>query len=86
MLHLSRRLAFCAIAAVLLLVLPATGVAQGTGTVEGTVTDAKLTGIKRVALRALAGWRYRTHFYRHPIELRAFHKLFAYQRPETTGF
>jgi anaerobic magnesium-protoporphyrin IX monomethyl ester cyclase len=51
-----------------------------------TVTDSKLTGIKRVALRALAGWRYHTHFYRYPLELRAFHKLFAYQRPETTGF
>lgn len=51
-----------------------------------TVTDSKLTGIKRAALRALAGWRYHTEFYRYPLELRAFHKLFAYQRPETTGF
>jgi len=51
-----------------------------------TVTDSKLTGLKRAALRALAGWRYHTGFYRYPLELRAFHKLFQYQRPETTGF
>lgn len=51
-----------------------------------TVTDRKLTGVKRSLLRALGGWRYKTQFYTFPIELRAFHKLFSYQRPETTGF
>jgi hypothetical protein len=51
-----------------------------------TVTDSKLTGLKRAALRTLAAWRYHTQFYRYPLELRAFHKFFAYQRPETTGF
>ena len=51
-----------------------------------TVTDSKLTGLKRAVLRALGGWRYHAQVYAHPLELRAFHKLFAYQRPETTGF
>jgi hypothetical protein len=51
-----------------------------------TVTDSKLTGLKRAALRALGGWRYQLRFYSYPLELRAFHKLFQYQRPETTGF
>ncbi len=51
-----------------------------------TITDSKLTGFKRIVLRGLGSWRYKTEFYRYPIELRAFHKLFGYQRPETTGF
>lgn len=51
-----------------------------------TVTDSTLTGLKRALLRALGGWRYKTEFYTFPIELRAFHRLFRYQRPETTGF
>jgi hypothetical protein len=51
-----------------------------------TVTDRKLTGLKRAVLQALGGWRYQSQFYSFPLELRAFHKLFQYQRPETTGF
>jgi len=51
-----------------------------------TTTDLKLTGLRRALLRALGGWRYHLKFYRHPLELRALQKLFAYQRPETTGF
>ena len=51
-----------------------------------TVTDSKLTGMKRAVLRTLGGWRYHTGFYSYPLELRAFHKFFQYQRPETTGF
>ncbi|MGH2520934.1 MAG: B12-binding domain-containing radical SAM protein, partial [Anaerolineales bacterium] len=51
-----------------------------------TVTDSKLTGLKRAVLRALGGWRYHAQFYSYPLELRAFHRFFQYQRPETTGF
>jgi hypothetical protein len=51
-----------------------------------TVTDKKLTGFKRTVLRLLGGWRYYTRIYWFPLELRAFHKFFRYQRPETTGF
>ena len=51
-----------------------------------TVTDTKLTGVKRAVLRALGAWRYRIEFYSFPLELRAFHKFFSYQRPETAGF
>jgi len=51
-----------------------------------TVTDSRLTGLKRALLRALGAWRYKTEFYTFPIELRVFHRLFRYQRPETTGF
>ena len=51
-----------------------------------TITDRSLTGLKRALLRGLGSWRYRTGFYTFPLELRAFHRLFHYQRPETSGF
>lgn len=51
-----------------------------------TSTDAKLTGGWRNVLRAVSAWRYHLRFYHFPIELRALHKLVAYQRPETSGF
>jgi hypothetical protein len=51
-----------------------------------TATDAKLQGPWRMALKAASAWRYHTRFYTFPLELRALHKVLAYQRPETTGF
>jgi hypothetical protein len=51
-----------------------------------TVTDRRLTGIRRVLLRSFSAWRYALKVYAAPYELRALHRLFRYQRPETTGF
>ncbi len=51
-----------------------------------TSTDIKLTGLRRQLLRLASSWRYHTRFYHFPVELRAMHKLIAYQRPETSGF
>ena len=51
-----------------------------------TATDPGLTPARRRLLRGASAWRYRTHFYRWPLELRALHRLFRYQRPETSGF
>jgi anaerobic magnesium-protoporphyrin IX monomethyl ester cyclase len=51
-----------------------------------TSTDAKLTNTWRAVLRAVSAWRYHSRVYRYPLELRAMHKLIAYQRPETSGF
>ena len=51
-----------------------------------TTTDLNLRGVRRAALRGLSAWRYHSRFYHFPVELRAFHKLVHYQRPETTGF
>ena len=51
-----------------------------------TTTDMKLTGARRAILKMAGGWRYHLKYYNHPLELRALQKLFAYQRPETTGF
>ena len=51
-----------------------------------TVTDTRLSGMKRLLLQTLAGWRYKTETYAFPAELRVFQHFFSYQRPETTGF
>ncbi|MFN2468026.1 MAG: radical SAM protein [Gaiellaceae bacterium] len=51
-----------------------------------TITDVRLTGPRRALLRALAAWRYHLRVYRWPLELRALQRVFAYQRPETSGF
>jgi hypothetical protein len=51
-----------------------------------TVTDRRLTGIRRSALKTLSSWRYALRFYGAPYELAAIHRLIHYQRPETTGF
>ena len=51
-----------------------------------TSTDVKLTDFWRTTLRTVSAWRYHSRFYRFPVELRAMHKLVAYQRPETAGF
>jgi hypothetical protein len=51
-----------------------------------TTTYTKLTGGWRKVLRLASAWRYYGRIYRYPFELRALHKLIAYQRPETSGF
>jgi radical SAM superfamily enzyme YgiQ (UPF0313 family) len=51
-----------------------------------TSTNPSLRGLKTSILRAVSGPRWATGRYEYPIELRALHRLFAYQRPETTGF
>ena len=51
-----------------------------------TTTDMKLYGLRKSILKTFGGWRYQLKFYEYPLELRALQKLFAYQRPETTGF
>lgn len=51
-----------------------------------TVTDIRLQGQWRSALRALSGWRYRLEYYDWPFELKALQRLIHYRRPETTGF
>ena len=51
-----------------------------------TSTNPDLRGVKSLVLRAAGSWRWATGRYEYPFELRALHRLFAYQRPETTGF
>jgi anaerobic magnesium-protoporphyrin IX monomethyl ester cyclase len=51
-----------------------------------TSTNPNLRGGKSMVLRAASGWRWAARRYEYPLELWALHRLFAYQRPETTGF
>jgi len=51
-----------------------------------TITDPKLTGLGRWALKAVASWRYATEFYAFPLELKVVNKIFPYNRPEISGF
>ena len=51
-----------------------------------TVTDLRLTGWRRAALKAAGGLRYGLKWYGAAYELRALNRLVHYQRPETTGF
>jgi radical SAM superfamily enzyme YgiQ (UPF0313 family) len=51
-----------------------------------TVTDRRLTPMRRALLKAISGWRYALKVYTAPVELRALQRLMHYQRPETTGF
>jgi len=51
-----------------------------------TSTDMKLNETWRQVLRAASAWRYHLRVYRFPLELRALHRVIAYQRPETSGF
>jgi radical SAM superfamily enzyme YgiQ (UPF0313 family) len=51
-----------------------------------TTTDTRMSALRRSVLRGLSAPRYHLRWYRNPIELRAFNKLLAYQRPETSGF
>jgi hypothetical protein len=51
-----------------------------------TVTDQRLTAIRRGLLKIVSAWRYGLRVYAAPYELRALQRLMHYQRPETTGF
>jgi hypothetical protein len=51
-----------------------------------TITDRRLTPVRRALLKTISGWRYALRLYDAPYELRALHRLMHYQRPETTGF
>jgi radical SAM superfamily enzyme YgiQ (UPF0313 family) len=51
-----------------------------------TVSDFKLTGIKRQFMRLVAATRYHTGFYKKPYELKAMQLLWKYRQPEIEGF
>ena len=51
-----------------------------------TVTDSRLTPMRRRVLRAAAAWRYYSGAESRPFELNLLQRVFHYQRPETTGF
>jgi radical SAM superfamily enzyme YgiQ (UPF0313 family) len=51
-----------------------------------TVSDIRLTGMKRKILRGLSSLRYKTGLYAKPYELKALQILWKYRQPEIEGF
>src|SRR5258706_7107636 len=51
-----------------------------------TVSDFRLTGLKRKIIRSFAAIRYKTGIYRKPYELKALQILWKYRQPELEGF
>jgi radical SAM superfamily enzyme YgiQ (UPF0313 family) len=51
-----------------------------------TVSDTRLTGMKRKILKGISSIRYKTGIYRKPYELKALQVLWKYRQPEIEGF
>lgn len=51
-----------------------------------TVSDIRLNQVKRMAVKILAGVRYRASLYRYPYEIKLLHRLWKYRQPEIQGF
>lgn len=52
-----------------------------------TVSDIKLTGMKRKVIRSVASWRYRNDWFHFPYEIKALQKFWLkYRQPEVEGF
>lgn len=51
-----------------------------------TVSDVRLTRLKRGLMRAAAWVRYKTNFYHKPYELKVLQLLWKYRQPEIEGF
>jgi radical SAM superfamily enzyme YgiQ (UPF0313 family) len=51
-----------------------------------TVSDVRLTKLKRGLIRAASYVRYKTNFYKMPYELKALQILWKYRQPEIEGF
>ena len=51
-----------------------------------TVSDIRLSSLKRKMIRLVSGMRYKTNFYRFPYEIKLMHRLWKYRQPEIQGF
>jgi anaerobic magnesium-protoporphyrin IX monomethyl ester cyclase len=51
-----------------------------------TVSDIRLSSIKRNMIKAVSGIRYKTNFYKFPYEIKLLHRLWKYRQPEIQGF
>ena len=51
-----------------------------------TISDMKLTSLKRKLLRTVSSVRYKTGFFNKPYELKALQLLWKYRQPEIEGF
>ncbi len=51
-----------------------------------TVSDVRLSPLKRKFIRKYSALRYKTKLYNFPIGIKVLHKLWKYRQPETEGF
>jgi anaerobic magnesium-protoporphyrin IX monomethyl ester cyclase len=51
-----------------------------------TVSDIRLSTIKRQLIKLVSGLRYKTNFYRFPYEIKLMHRIWKYRQPEIQGF
>ncbi len=51
-----------------------------------TVSDVKISSLKRRVIHAVSAIRYKTNFYRKPYEIKALQSLWKYRQPEIEGF
>jgi len=51
-----------------------------------TVTDIRLSMLKRKAIQAVAGLRYKVNMYKYPYEIKLLQKVWKYRQPEIQGF
>ena len=51
-----------------------------------TVSDFRVKNLKRIILRSVSWWRYKTGIYNYPYEIKVLHKVWKYRQPETEGF
>lgn len=51
-----------------------------------TVSDIRLTNIKRGFIKLVSSLRYKTNIYQYPYEIKLLHRLWKYRQPEIQGF
>ena len=51
-----------------------------------TVTDIRLSGFKRRAIRLVSGIRYHINMNKYPYEIKLLHRMWKYRQPEIQGF
>jgi anaerobic magnesium-protoporphyrin IX monomethyl ester cyclase len=51
-----------------------------------TVSDIRLSSVKRTVIRRLAALRYKLNLYKYPYEIKFLHKIWSYRQPEIQGF
>jgi len=51
-----------------------------------TVSDIRLTNIKRNFIKLVSSLRYKTNLYHYPYEIKLLHRIWKYRQPEIQGF
>lgn len=51
-----------------------------------TVTDIRLSQVKRKAIQLMAGVRYKANLYKYPYEIKLLQRIWRYRQPEIQGF